>query len=138
MLQSIQISNYAIISSLEVRFSKKLTIITGETGAGKSILMGALGLALGDRADLSQMGDKNKKMIIEAIFQVKSSDNLADIMKKLEIDFDDDLKIAKIELDGWKKSLQNTKHITYKKQLKTWIAEFESKFEFLTNLKNKL
>ena len=49
-----------------------------------------------------------------------------------------DLKNDKIELDGWEKSLQNTKHITYKKQLKTWIAEFESKFEFLTNLKNKL
>ena len=53
-----------------------------------------------------------------------------------------DLKNAKIELDGWEKSLQNTKHITYseneKKQIKTWKAELESKAEFLTNLINKL
>ena len=60
MLQSLHIQNYAIISNLEINFSNKLSIITGETGAGKSILMGALGLALGNRADLSQLGDREK------------------------------------------------------------------------------
>ncbi len=95
MLQCIQITNYAIISNLEVRFSKKLTIITGETGAGKSILMGALGLALGDRADLSQMGDKNKKLIVEAVFQVEPSGNISDIMQKLEIDYDDEIIVRR-------------------------------------------
>ncbi len=134
MLQSIQISNYAIISSLEVRFSKKLTIITGETGAGKSILMGALGLALGDRADLSQMGDKNKKLIVEAVFQVKSSDNLAEIMQKLEIDFDNEIIVRReIGANGKSRSFVNDTPVTLVQlqELASLLVDLHQQFDTL-------
>ena len=61
MLQQLLIQNYAIIDALEIQFSPNLNIITGETGAGKSILMGALSLILGERADTSVLADKEKK-----------------------------------------------------------------------------
>ncbi|MCY7293493.1 MAG: AAA family ATPase, partial [Ferruginibacter sp.] len=68
MLQKLRILNYAIIDELTISFSQKLNIITGETGAGKSILMGALDLVLGKRADTSILKDKDKKCIVEATF----------------------------------------------------------------------
>ncbi|MFX5999026.1 AAA family ATPase, partial [Acinetobacter baumannii] len=71
--------NYAIIDAIEIDFHSGLNIITGETGAGKSILMGALGLILGGRADSSSLLNKDKKSIIEGFFAVKE--------KKLVIDF---------------------------------------------------
>ena len=63
MLQQLQIKNYAIIDFIEINFNKGLTIITGETGAGKSILMGALGLILGERTDASVLQQKENKCI---------------------------------------------------------------------------
>ena len=68
MLQKLFIQNYAIIDSLNIEFVHGLNIITGETGAGKSILAGALGLVLGNRADSSVLFDKDKKCVVEAIF----------------------------------------------------------------------
>ena len=61
MLRSLHIENYALIRSLQIQFDKGLTVITGETGAGKSILMGALSLILGNRADTGVLFDKSKK-----------------------------------------------------------------------------
>mgnify|MGYP002624361157 CR=1 FL=1 len=61
MIKSLQIKNYAIIEALEIDFSKGLTIITGETGAGKSILLGALGLIMGKRADIKSLYNLEKK-----------------------------------------------------------------------------
>ena len=91
MLQRLLIQNYAIISALEIDFSSKLSIITGETGAGKSILMGALGLALGNRADLSQLGDRSKKLIVEATFASEGKPNLKELLLESEIDVDAEL-----------------------------------------------
>ncbi len=71
MLTRLTIQNYAIISSLDIDIRPGLTIITGETGAGKSILLGALGLALGRRADGKALNDDNEKCIIEAQFNLK-------------------------------------------------------------------
>jgi DNA repair protein RecN (Recombination protein N) len=71
MLNNLSIQNYALIDHLEVDFSKGLTIITGETGAGKSILLGALGLIAGSRADTQALQDKTKKCIVEASFNIK-------------------------------------------------------------------
>ena len=68
MLQKLHIQNYAIITDLEINFSVKLNIITGETGAGKSILMGALNLILGERADSAVLNQKEKKTVIEGTF----------------------------------------------------------------------
>ena len=65
MLQQLHIQNYAIIDSIEINFSPHLNIITGETGAGKSILMGALSLILGERADTSVLLDKGKNVLLK-------------------------------------------------------------------------
>ncbi|MEE1020324.1 MAG: AAA family ATPase, partial [Bacteroidales bacterium] len=68
MLLSLQIENYALIRSTNINFSQGFTSICGETGAGKSILLGALALVLGQRADSEVLLDKEKKCFIEAVF----------------------------------------------------------------------
>ncbi len=72
MIKSLHIRNYAIIESLEINFSEGLTIITGETGAGKSILLGALGLIMGNRADTKSLYNEAEKCVVEARFDVRS------------------------------------------------------------------
>jgi len=72
MLLTLSIKNYALIESLETDFSNQFSVITGETGAGKSILLGALGLVLGNRADLTSLKDKAQKCIIEATFSIQN------------------------------------------------------------------
>lgn len=74
MIKRLTIRNYAIIEELEIKFPNGLTIITGETGAGKSILLGALGLIMGDRADLKALYDESVKCVIEGIFDVEPYD----------------------------------------------------------------
>ncbi|HEV2353062.1 MAG TPA: AAA family ATPase, partial [Puia sp.] len=68
MIRRIQIQNYAIIDELSIAFSPGMNVITGETGAGKSILMGALSLILGDRADSSVLLQEDRKCIVEGVF----------------------------------------------------------------------
>ena len=63
MIRSLSIQNYALINALEINFSKKLTIITGQTGAGKSIMLGALSLIMGQRADSKTLYRKDKKCL---------------------------------------------------------------------------
>src|SRR4051812_22801252 len=70
MLARLQIQNYALIDRLEINFKEGLTIITGETGAGKSIVLGALSLILGERADMQALLDKSRKCIVEGEFNV--------------------------------------------------------------------
>jgi len=70
MLQKLLVSNYALIDKLEIDFKAGFTVITGETGAGKSILLGALGLVIGKRADVSVLADPVKKCFVEVIFQL--------------------------------------------------------------------
>lgn len=70
MLKSLSIKNYALIDSLNIGFSEDLNILTGETGAGKSILLGAIGLLIGQRADLSVLRDKMKKCTVEGTFDI--------------------------------------------------------------------
>jgi DNA repair protein RecN (Recombination protein N) len=94
MLTRLYIKNFAIIAELEIQFQQGLVIITGETGAGKSILMGALGLALGERADASQIKDKEQKTIIEAEFKVKSNEELLRFFEEQELDWDDQVVIT--------------------------------------------
>lgn len=87
MLTSLSITNFALIDALEVNFNNGFSIITGETGAGKSILLGGLSLVLGKRADLSQIKDKSKKCVIEAIFDIANYD-LKSIFTKDNLDYD--------------------------------------------------
>ena len=89
MITSLKISNYALIEHLDISFDKGMTCITGETGAGKSILMGGLGLVLGKRADLSVLKDNKKKCIIEASFLIGSY-NLEDFFAKAGLDYEEE------------------------------------------------
>ncbi|MFZ4796095.1 MAG: DNA repair protein RecN [Bacteroidia bacterium] len=88
MLQKLSIKNYAIISQVEIEFHKGLNIITGETGAGKSILMGALGLVLGERADAKAITNGEEKCVIESHFDIKNY-QLNSFFSESELDYDD-------------------------------------------------
>jgi len=87
LLTSLSIKNYALIDNLQVNFNNGLSIITGETGAGKSILLGGLSLILGKRADLSSLKDATKKCVIEAVFDV-SNYNLESLFEAEDFDYD--------------------------------------------------
>jgi len=88
MLTSLSIHNYALIEKLSIDFSAGFSTITGETGAGKSILLGALGLVLGKRADLSSLKNKEEKCIIEGYFSITKY-MLNDFFEQHELDYDD-------------------------------------------------
>ena len=88
MLASLSIANYALIEKLSIEFSDGFSIITGETGAGKSILLGALGLVLGKRADLTSLKDKDEKCVIEAHFSIEKY-HLQPFFEANDLDYDD-------------------------------------------------
>ena len=102
MLKQLQISNYALIDELNISFEAGFNVITGETGAGKSILLGALGFALGDRADTNVLYDKDKKCVVEAQFKLKDN-TLQSLFEENDLDFETDC-IVRRELSPQKKS----------------------------------
>lgn len=87
MLTQLSINNYALINHLSIDFSSGLSIITGETGAGKSILLGALGLVLGNRADLSSLKDTSTKCVVEARVEI-SNYHLQDFFHAVDLDYE--------------------------------------------------
>jgi DNA repair protein RecN (Recombination protein N) len=86
MLLKLYIQNYAIIDEIDIAFANGLNIITGETGAGKSILMGALGLVLGDRADSSAQMQKDRKCVVEASFSPAENAAIKKFLTANELD----------------------------------------------------
>lgn len=88
MLQTLHIKNFALIEHLHIDFSDKLSTITGETGAGKSILLGALGLVLGNRADLTSLKDKEQKCVVEAHFKIGDY-HLQEFFGQNDLDYED-------------------------------------------------
>ena len=102
MLKQLHISNYALIDELSVSFESGFNVITGETGAGKSILLGALGFALGDRADTNVLYDKDKKCVVEAQF-VLDDEMLKPLFEENDLDFETEC-IFRRELNPQKKS----------------------------------
>lgn len=107
MLQQLYINNFALIGEMDVTFTGKLTVITGETGAGKSIFLEALGLVLGNRADVAALQNKTKKCIIEATFDVKGLD-LVSFFDENEIDSDDTIVLRReISAEGKSRSFLN-------------------------------
>lgn len=94
MITSLSIKNYALIEKLSIDFSKGFSIITGETGAGKSIILGALGLVLGKRADLTSLKNKEEKCVIEAQFEI-SKYNLKDFFELNDLDYEDETIIRR-------------------------------------------
>ena len=94
MITSLSIKNYALIEKLSIDFSKGFSTITGETGAGKSIILGALGLVLGKRADLTSLKNKEEKCIIEAHFEI-SKYNLLSFFEANDLDYENDTIIRR-------------------------------------------
>jgi len=95
MLQKLSIHNYAIIDKLEIDFSEKLNIITGETGAGKSIIVGALGLILGERADSTVLVNKEKKCIVEGTFRADNKEGVKIFLRENELDTEEELVLRR-------------------------------------------
>lgn len=98
MLESLNITNYALIDRMEINFHDGFNIITGETGAGKSIMLGALSLIMGERADTRAIKMSSQKSIIEAVFAVNGHDTLKDYCLTNDIDWDDSKCILRREL----------------------------------------
>ncbi|WP_271783112.1 DNA repair protein RecN [Aquimarina algiphila] len=94
MLKGLSIKNFALIEQLQVSFDSGLITITGETGAGKSLLLGALGLLLGKRADLNSVKDSSQKCVIEGVFSVAKY-NLKSFFEKEELDYEDETIIRR-------------------------------------------
>jgi DNA repair protein RecN (Recombination protein N) len=94
MITSISIENFALIEKLSIQFSNGFSTITGETGAGKSILLGALGLVLGKRAELSSLKNKDEKCVVEATFTIKEY-NLSSFFTQNDLDYEDETIIRR-------------------------------------------
>ena len=113
MLQKLIIRNYAIIEDLEISFPKGLNILTGETGAGKSIIMGALGLILGERADSSVLVKKENKSVVEGWFDAKHKREVHEFLQANELDITDELVIRReISPNGKSRAFINDTPVT--------------------------
>lgn len=101
MLKHLEIENYALIEHLSIDFDTGLSILTGETGAGKSIIMGALSLILGQRADVKSIQDGKKKCVVEALFEVQALE-LHDFFEQNDLDYADETHVRREVLDSGK------------------------------------
>ena len=90
MLRSLHIENYVLIDSLDITFPEGLIIITGRTGAGKSILLGALSLLTGAKADASLIADGADSLIVEGEFQVKDSKAVRELLEDAGVEYEDE------------------------------------------------
>lgn len=114
MIQRLHIRNYAIIEELDLDFSQGLTIITGETGAGKSILLGALGLVMGNRADTKSLYNESEKCIVEAYFSVERY-GLESFFMANDIDYDAEMVIRReLTPSGKSRAFVNDTPVTLK------------------------
>ena len=112
MLSRLSISNYALIKSLEMHPHESISIITGETGAGKSIMLGAVGLLLGNRADTKVLYDVEKKCIIEGEFSIKDY-NLTGLFNNYDLDFESETLIRReITPNGKSRAFVNDTPVT--------------------------
>ena len=123
MLKRLKINNYALIDSIEISFDKGMTSITGETGAGKSIILGGLSMVLGSRIDNSKIINKNKKCFVESEFDL-GNQNLEEFFKTNDLDYDD-ITIIRREVNESGKS-------------RAFINDTPVKLDLLSSLTNKL
>jgi len=137
MLKSLEINNYAIINQLEIDFNRGLNIVTGETGAGKSIILGALSLLLGQRADTSVLKNKDRKCIVEGTFDI-SRYQLESFFKENDIDFEEQTIIRReIAVNGKSRAFVNDVPVNLNvlKELGIKLIDIHSQHENL-NLSN--
>ena len=133
MIQKLQIRNYALIDQLEIRFSDGLTIITGETGAGKSILMGALGLIMGKRADTKVLYKEAEKCVVEGYFDIDKYD-LKFFFDENDLDYDSALIIRReITPSGKSRAFVNDTPVNLKilQELSSALVDLHQQFDTL-------
>ncbi|MFT3981967.1 MAG: DNA repair protein RecN [Ferruginibacter sp.] len=135
MLHKLHIRNYAIIKELEISFAGNLNIITGETGAGKSILMGALNLILGERADSAVLQDKEKKCIVEAVFVTAGNQQVQQFIEENELDGAGEIFVRReIAANGKSRSFINDTpvNLSQLKELAVYLVDMHQQFDTLT------
>ncbi|HTH31182.1 MAG TPA: DNA repair protein RecN [Lacibacter sp.] len=133
MLQQLSIQNFAIIDELKVEFQPKLNIITGETGAGKSILLGALGLVLGNRSDGSVLRNAEKKCVVEALF-IKNNGHIKNWLQQNEIDEEEELILRReISPNGKSRAFINDTpvNLSQLKELTSALVDLHQQFDTL-------
>lgn len=133
MIQSLHIKNYALIEALDIKFPAGLTIITGETGAGKSILLGALGLIMGERADTKALYDTDKKCVIEGRFAIDTY-KLQDFFAEADLDYEPELIIRReITPSGKSRAFVNDTPANLKvlQQLSASLIDLHQQFDTL-------
>ena len=134
MLQKLYISNYAIIEELTVSFSRGLNIITGETGAGKSIIMGALSLILGERAESSTLLSKEKKCVVEGYFEVAGNTGIKNFLKANELDAANELIVRReIAVNGKSRAFINDTPVNLGqlKEISSLLVDLHQQFDTL-------
>ena len=139
MLKQLSIKNFALIEELEVSFSSGMTCITGETGAGKSILLGGLSLVLGKRADLSSLLDPNKKCVVEATFQLDDY-NLKTVFESLDVDYEVYTVLRREILpQGKSRAFINDSPVTLNvlEQISNYLIDLHSQNDTLSLLQNE-
>ncbi len=132
MLTKLEIQNYILIDHLSIDLSNQLSVITGETGAGKSIIMGALGLILGDRADSSVCKDASKKCFIEGIFKLTDAKIYTSFFEENEIELNDELIIRReINAQGKSRAFINDTPVTLTilKDLTSKLVDLHQQFD---------
>lgn len=134
MLTRLSIQNYAIIDELEIDFSGKLNVITGETGAGKSIIVGALGLILGERADSTALVNKEKKCIVEGVFDEAGKKEIKKFLAENDFDSNDELVVRReIGANGKSRAFINDTPVTLAQlnELSSLLVDLHQQFDTL-------
>ena len=135
MLTKLEIQNYILIDQLNIDLSEQFSVITGETGAGKSIIMGALGLILGDRADSTVCREATKKCFIEGIFKITNNAQLQTLFQENEIELSDELIIRReISAQGKSRAFINDTPVTLTtlKEITSHLVDLHQQFDTLT------
>lgn len=133
MIKSIEIRNYALIEELKIDFSKGLTIITGETGAGKSILLGALGLIMGKRADTKSLYDTSRKCVVEAEYDIQKYD-LSGFFEEHGMDYEHELIVRREILPSGKSRAfinDTPAHLPVLQKLSNELIDLHQQFDTL-------
>ncbi|MBK9399335.1 MAG: DNA repair protein RecN [Bacteroidetes bacterium] len=133
MLKKLSVNNYVLIDQLDIRLEKGLSIITGETGAGKSIILGALGMISGQRVDASLLLNKEKKCIVEAVFEIAPY-HLQDFFSGHELDYDKETTVRReINTEGKSRAFVNDTPVglALLKELSSKLLDIHSQHETL-------
>jgi len=134
MLKQLSIQNYAIIDAIDIKFLGGMNVVTGETGAGKSIIMGALGLILGDRADSSALVNKEKKCIVEGVFKTDNKAGVKKFLRDNELDADEELVLRReIGVNGKSRAFINDTPVNLEqlRELSSLLVDLHQQFDAL-------